>query len=167
MTTEGDYIRADYVNNTIFDNILAALMPQNRLAVITSLTTGFRIGDVLALRTDCLRKERFTVKEEKTGKSRRVRLGKELREQLFRQAGRFYVFEHRLDPMKHRTRQAVNKDLKRACELFRVKGVNVTPHTARKIYSVEQYKMTGSIKHVKALLSQRENPLNFKIRSPR
>lgn len=146
-------IKADYIREPAMAHILAALMPPNRLAIIVSLTTGLRIGDVLALRTECLKKDRFTIKEEKTGKSRRVRLGKELRTELMKQAGRFYVFEHRLDPYKHRTRQAINKDLKRACDLFRVKGVNVTPHSARKIYSVGQYKRTGSIRAVQELLN--------------
>lgn len=146
------YIRADYCDENVLDVILVALMPANRLAIITSLTTGLRIGDVLALRTECLKKERFTIKEEKTGKSRRVRLNSELRKQLFAQAGRYYVFEHRNDPMRHRTRQAINKDLKRACELFRVKGVSISPHTARKIYAVKQYK-TYNLTHVKKLLN--------------
>lgn len=146
-------IKADYIRESSLTHILAALMPANRLAIIVSLTTGLRIGDVLALRTEHLKKDRFTIKEEKTGKSRRVRLSKELRAELMKQAGRFYVFEHRLDPYEHRTRQAVNKDLKRACELFRVKGVSVSPHTARKIYSVEQFKRTGSMKAVQELLN--------------
>lgn len=146
-------IRADYIKEETIGHILSALMPQNRLAILVSMTTGLRIGDVLSIRTECLKKERFTIKEEKTGKSRRVRLSKELRDELFAQAGRFYVFEHRLDPKKHKTRQSVNKDLKRACELFRVKGVNVTPHTARKIYSVKQYKRTGSLERVQELLN--------------
>lgn len=146
-------IRADYINEPVLAHILSALMPQNRLAIITSLTTGLRIGDVLSLRTEHLRKEKFTIKEQKTGKTRRIRLSKELRAELMKHAGRFYVFEHRTDPFKHRTRQAINKDLKRACELFRVKGVNVTPHTARKIYGVEQFKRTGSLKAVQELLN--------------
>ena len=146
-------MRADYCSSTAFETILMALMPANRLAVLVSLTTGLRIGDVLSMKTECLSKEKFTIKEEKTGKTRRVRLGKELRDDLFAQAGRFYVFEHRSDPKKHRTRQAVNKDLKRACELFRVSGVNITPHSARKIYAVDVYKRTCSIEHVQQLLN--------------
>ena len=153
LLIEVNIIKADYIREPCLAHILAALMPANRLAIIVSLTTGLRIGDVLALRTEDLKKDRFTIKEEKTGKSRRVRLSKELRAELMRQAGRFYVFEHRVDQYEHRTRQAVNKDLKRACELFRVKGVNVTPHSARKIYGVEQYKRTGSLKAVQELLN--------------
>lgn len=146
-------MRADYCEQTALETILVALMPPNRLAILVSLTTGLRIGDVLSMKTDVLTKERFTIKEEKTGKTRRVRLSNELRDALFRQAGRFYVFEHRTDPKKHRTRQAINKDLKRACELFRVSGVNITPHSARKIFAVNAYKRTCSIEQVQQLLN--------------
>ena len=89
----------------------------------------------------------------KTGKTRRVRLGKKLRDELIEISGRYYVFEHRTNPKKCRTRQAVNKDLKRACQLFRVKGVNVTPHTARKIFAVGEFERTCDFKHVQKLLN--------------
>lgn len=147
------HIRSDYINIDSFNHILSALMPENRLALLVSLSTGLRIDDVLHLKSEKLLKERFTVKEMKTGKTKRVRLPKALRDELLRRSGRFYVFENRLDPKKPRTRQAVFKDLKRACELFRVKGVNLSPHSARKIYSVEQFGRLGSVKKVQELLN--------------
>lgn len=146
-------IRSDYVNGDSFAHILSALTEPNRLALIVSLTTGLRIDDVLSLKTETVKKERFTIKEMKTGKTRKIRLSKELQLRLLMQAGRIYVFEHRYDVKRHRTRQAVFKDLKRACVLFRVSGVNISPHSARKIYSVEQYKRTCSLKHVQELLN--------------
>lgn len=146
-------MRSDFVKQDVFEHILSALMPENRLALIVSLTTGLRIDDVLHLKTSDVLKGRFSIKEMKTGKVRRIRLGKQLQGELISIAGRYYVFEHRLNAKKCRTRQAVNKDLKRACELFRVKGVNVTPHTARKIFAVGEYERTCDFKHVKELLN--------------
>lgn len=128
-------------------------MPQNRLALQISLATGLRIDDVLHLKTSQLEKERFTIKEMKTGKSRRVRLPKALREECLRHSGRYYVFEHRLDPKKPRTRQAVYKDLKRACKLFRVNGLQISPHTARKIYSVGLFDKCNSVEKVQSVLN--------------
>lgn len=156
-----DFIRADYIKGDNFAHILSALMPPNRLALIVSLTTGLRIDDVLSLKTEDVKKERFTIKEMKTGKRRRIRLQKSLRDRLLQQSGRIYVFEHRLDYKKHRTRQAVNKDLKRACELFRVKGVHVSPHSARKIYAVEEYKRTCSLKKVQELLNHSDEAVTI------
>lgn len=146
-------MRTDWVPEDSFMHILAALTPPNRLAILVSLTTGLRIDDVLHIKTEQLRKDRFTVREMKTGKSRRIRLSTSLRDDLLRESGRFYVFEHRLDVRRPRTRQAVFKDLKRACVAFRVTGLNIAPHSARKIYSVGQYKRTCSVEQVQKLLN--------------
>ena len=153
---ERENIKSDYIPEENFNHILSALMPENRLALTVSLTTGLRIDDVLHLKTSQIQKQRFTIKEMKTGKTRRVNLSKGLWEELLHVAGRFYVFEHRTDPKKTRTRQAVNKDLKRACELFRIKGVNMTPHSARKIYAVNNFRRTCDIEKVRALLNHSE-----------
>ena len=149
--------RADYIPPESFAILLKALMPQNRLALEVAIATGLRIDDVLHIKTAQLEKERFTVKEMKTGKRKRIRIPKALREECLRYAGRFYVFEHRLDPKKPRTRQAVYKDLKRACDMFRVNGLQISPHTARKIYSVCLYDKTGSVDKVKQALNHKYN----------
>ena len=128
-------------------------MPMNRLALEVSLATGLRIDDVLHLKTEQVRKGRFTIKEMKTGKSRRITLSKAMQETLLMHGGRIYIFEGRNNPKKPRTRQAVNKDLKRACQLFRVKGVNITPHSARKIFAVGFFKRTCSLDRVKEILN--------------
>ena len=147
--------KADYIPEDSFKILLKALMPQNRLALEVSLATGLRIDDVLHLKTEQLKNERFTVKEMKTGKRRRIRIPKALREECLRYAGRYYVFEHRLDQRKPRTRQAVYKDLKRACELFRVNGLQISPHTARKIYSVCLFDKYDSVEKVQEAMKHR------------
>lgn len=145
-------MRADYVDRVEFGHLLAALMPPNRLALEVSLTTGLRISDVLNMRTDQL-KERMTVRELKTGKTRRVRLPAELYVRCLAQAGKVWVWEGRQDWRKHRTRQAVYKDLKRAAALFRLpRGLQVSPHTARKVYAVTQYQTGHSLRRVQQLL---------------
>lgn len=149
-------MRSDYIEQESFEHILSALMWENRLALITSLTTGLRIDDVLHLRSEQIKTQRFTIKEMKTGKTRKVRLSNGLWDELLKISGRYYVFEHRTDPKKPRTRQAVYKDLKRACTLFRVKGVNVSPHTARKIYAVKNFERTCSVDRVRTLLNHSE-----------
>ena len=149
-------MRADYVAEEEMQHLLAALMPQNRLALEVSMATGLRIGDVLAMQVQKVRESkdgRLTVRESKTGKTRRVRLPVELRERMLQQAGKIYVWEGRLDPERHRTRQAVYKDLARAAMLYRLpKLLHVSPHTARKVYAGEQYRRTGDLKRVQRLL---------------
>lgn len=133
-------------------HILAALTYENRLAITVSLLTGLRIGDVLSLRTRDLLSDRFTITEEKTLKRRTIRLPNKLRDELQSISGKIYVFENRLSARKHRTRQAVYKDIKRAAKAFRIKS-NISCHTARKIYAVSEYKKDFSVARVKKLLN--------------
>lgn len=131
--------------------VLAALMPSNALACEVSLHTGLRISDVLSLKTEQI-KPRFWVKESKTGKSKMVGLPDDLRQRLLAQAGEEYVFPNRLNPRKHRTRQAVWADVKRAQKAFRF-GQNVGPHSFRKDYAVEVMRRYGDIEKVRRALN--------------
>lgn len=126
-------------------HVYAALMPANRLACQVAEHTGLRIGDVLALRTETVRKgQRFTVRERKTGKSRRIYIPRKLHDELIAQAGEAWVFPSPKDPEKHRTRQTVWADLKRAAKAFRLPQ-QVSPHSLRKVYAVEEWERSGDL----------------------
>jgi integrase len=153
-------MRTDFVENDLMAHILSALTYENRLAIYVSLTTGLRISDVLNLRTNQI-KERFTIREMKTGKTRSVRLNPKLLDDLLSIAGKIFVFENRLNVRKHRTRQAVWYDIKRAAKAFRVKRLVVAPHSARKIYAVNMYKRTCSIEKVKELLNHSDEAVTM------
>lgn len=146
---------ADWVPSDLMNHILAALMPENRLALRVSLRTGLRIDDVLSItRKDLEKGQRFSVIEHKTGKRKRVHLPIDLWEDLMHNAGRFYAFPGRCDEKKHRTRQTINKDLERAAEAFRVPAsVQVSPHSARKIYAVDMFEKYGRTDKVQELLN--------------
>lgn len=133
--------------------ILAALRTENELACEMSLRYGMRIGDVLRTKTKDVEKGRWTYKEEKTGKTRRITLSNELRLRLLRIAGRVYCFEGRSDWRKHRTRQAVYKDIRRVSNAFGL-GNGIGCHTMRKEYAVERYRAYGgNLKRVQRLLN--------------
>lgn len=145
---------ASYVNDDVLGHILFSLTELNRLACIVSLTTGLRIDDVLSLRREQVAKGRFTIREQKTGKSRRISIGDKLRSQLLSVSGEKYVFEHRTDPTRHRTRQAVYNDLRRVSRFYRLPSVlQVSPHSMRKVYAVRTYRRTCSVAQVQKLLS--------------
>ncbi len=122
-------------------HVFAALTPANRLACQIAVHTGLRIGDVLSLRSEKLRPQMW-ITEAKTGKRRRVNLPKPLFEAVKAQAGRTWVFPSPRDPTKHRTRQAVWADVKRAAKAFRMPQ-NVGVHSLRKRYAVEQLERSG------------------------
>ena len=139
--------------------VLAAMMPENSLAIEVSLATGLRIDDVLALKTETVRRTpRPYVRDSKTGKTHRVYLPRELRTRMLAQAGRVYVWEHRTDWTRHRTRQAVYKDMRQAAGVFERNGrlgAHVSPHSARKCAAVRAYQR-GGLDAAAALLNHDE-----------
>ena len=143
-------MKVEYLLDREVDLVLSALMPGNRLAMRVALHTGLRIGDVLALETRQL-KPRFWITERKTGKRRQVGLSEALLNDLKNHAGERWVFEGR-SPEKHRTRQAVWKDVKRAAKAFRLPQ-NVGTHSARKVYAVELLRKYGDIDKVRRALN--------------
>lgn len=135
-------MRTDYIDKDTISHIIFGLCPANRLVCKVALETGLRIGDVLSIKTADLKKSSFTITEQKTQKKKKVRISDHLKKELLSQAGKIYVFEHRLDPNKHRTRQAVFNDLKKVAKFFKIKQ-NIAPHTLRKLYAVDLYCRSG------------------------
>ena len=86
-------------------------------------------------------KPRVTVKEQKTGKGKRITIPAQLLRAIKAQAGEVWAFPGR-DPEKPKTRQAVWKDVKRAAAAMRLPA-NIGTHTARKIYAVRKLAATG------------------------
>ena len=146
-------MRTDYMLPPEVEHVLAALMPSNRLVCRVCLHTGLRVGDVVALRTQDLARQ-FWVVEAKTKKRRRVNLTQRLLDDIKAQAGEVWAFPGRY-PGRHRTRQAVWADVKRAARAFRFKQ-NVAPHSFRKIYAVELLHRSGSVKRVQRALNHRD-----------
>lgn len=150
-------MKSEFIRPEILEHVLYALTPANALVIRVCLKTGLRVGDVVAIATADLEKGitkgyKITITEQKTSKKKTVALGKNLTEMLLSQSGRFYVFEHRMDITRHRTRQAVYKDIKRAGKLFRIKE-NLTPHSVRKIYAVKLFEKYGNIAKVRQALN--------------
>ena len=134
------------------EHVFAALTPANRLVCRVCVATGLRVGDVVSLRTDQLAPQ-FWITESKTKKRRRVNLTKELLADLQAQAGVVWVFPGGRDPRRHRSRQAVWRDVKRAAKAFRLPQ-NVGVHSLRKVYAVEQLRKTkGNVAKVQRALN--------------
>lgn len=143
-------MKTEYLIEREVELVLHLLTYENRLVMRTLLHTGLRIGDVLALRTEQL-KPNFWITEQKTGKRRQVGLPEPLLTDLRQSAGSEWVFPG-VKPGKHRTRQAVWKDVKRAAAAGRLTA-NAAPHSARKVYAVELLKKYGDIERVRRALN--------------
>ena len=153
-------MRSRWVEPDTMRCLLAGLMPANELAIEMSLRYGMRIGDVLNLTKETVLKGRFSYREQKTGKRRAIKPSADFQSRLVGQSGKLYIFEHRTDWKRHRTRQAVYKDIRRIAQAFRL-GRGISPHSARKIYAVERYTNTGSLKKVQALLNHSDEAVTM------
>lgn len=144
-------ITTEYLLNKEMEHVLAALTPSNALVMRVILHTGMRVGDVLALKTADLKPSGWYT-EQKTGKRRRYGLPAALLEEIKSQAGKEWAFPGRCDQAKHRTRQTVWRDVKRAQKAFRMVE-NLGTHSARKIYAVELMRKYGDIERVRKALN--------------
>lgn len=157
-------MRADWTREANIKLILAALTEQNRLACEVSWATGWRIGDVLGLRTDQLQRAarsdgRLSIQEAKTGKRSARRLPQDLLDRLLRAAGPIYVFSGRLDGRTHRTRQAVYKDVRRVATALGLRD-HISPHSLRKSYAVDEMRR-GGLKRVQRLLNHEDEAVTM------
>lgn len=143
---------AEYLLHREMEHVFAALTPANRLVCRVCVSTGLRVGDVVRLRTEQLASQ-FWITEQKTGKRRRVNLKAALLRELQAQAGKIWVFEGARGSEKHRTRQAVWRDVKRAAKAFRLPQ-NVSVHSLRKVFAVNELcKAKGNVGQVQRALN--------------
>lgn len=141
----------DYLLHKEMEHVLALLTPSNALVMRVMLHTGMRVSDVLAMKTTDLKPSGWYT-EQKTGKRRRYGLPGPLLAELKAQAGSIWAFEGRTSPEKHRTRQSVWRDVKRAQKALRLPE-NVGTHTARKVYAVDLMEKYGDIERVRKALN--------------
>ena len=141
--------KTEYLLRKELEHVLAALTPSNRLVCRVILQTGLRVGDAVSLKTAQLSRQ-FSVKEQKTGKNRKVGISDDLRRDILKQAGNEWAFPGRKHGT-HRTRQAVWADIKRAAKAFRLPQ-NVGSHSLRKYYAVELRRKYGDIERVRKIM---------------
>lgn len=134
-------MRADYIEPKIYSRIYHLMGYENALALRLSLETGMRIGDCLALTRENINGQRIEFIAQKTGKRGVKKISADLANRLIKIAGKKFIFEGR-GGNKPRTRQAVWKDVKKCAKLFNIKE-NMTVHSARKTYAVEEFHKKG------------------------
>lgn len=143
-------MRTEYLLQKEVEQVLDLLTYENRLVMRVLLHTGIRIGDALQLRPEQLAPN-FWITEQKTGKRRQIGLPEPLLTDLRDSANGDWVFPGSR-PGKHRTRQAVWKDVKRAAAAARLTS-NAAPHSARKVYAVELLRKYGDLDRVRRALN--------------
>ncbi len=134
-------MRSDYLNPKIYEELYAVMQRANVNALRVTLETGLRIDDVLSIKPSDIQGQKLTYTAKKTGKKGKATLSKNLCNELLAEASEEWVFPSKKEG-KHRTRQAVYKDIKKACRLLGVEG-QISPHSARKTFAVELRKDKG------------------------
>lgn len=148
----GDAITTDYITDDDLRVVLSLLMPRNRLVCQVAIQTGLRIGDVVALPADL--PQRASVREQKTGKTRRIYLPADLHKACLVQQRPPWLFPGRAGSRTgHITRQAVWQDIKRAQKAMRVRDQNFAPHSLRKIYAVNTFRKSRDLSAVQKALN--------------
>jgi integrase len=143
----------EYLLEEQVEKVLSLLTPVNRVVMRVALHTGLRISDVLSLKkSDIDKGQQFWITESKTGKRKRIALTADLLRDMQSVCGSFWVFENRTDRAKHRSRQAVWRDVKRAERALRLPQ-NIGTHSARKVYAVRLMEEYGSIPKVQKALN--------------
>lgn len=131
----------DYIKPSVYKKIYQVMEYENALALRTSLETGMRIGDVLALTPKQLQGRTITFTAQKTGKPAKKVISADLANRLKRISDKHYIFVGRFGD-KPRCRQTVWKDVKKATKHLKIEE-NVGCHSARKTYAVDVFNEKG------------------------
>ncbi len=152
-------MKSDYMKPENYNKLFVFMTYENTLVLRVSLETGLRIGDVLKMRPEDISGRTIRYTASKTGKRGRAVISQDLAKRLKQVAGESYIFPKRGKPDDHRRRQTVWKDVKKAAEALRavnvVHGENITPHSARKTFAVEDAERYG-LKHTQKMLQHRD-----------
>lgn len=138
-------MKAEYLKPSIYNNLYPYMTYDNVLSLRVALATGLRIGDVLKIRVEDVDAigGHIWYQAEKTGKIGKKKIPIGLAKELVRNAaGGWWCFPHRLNPAKHRTREAVYRNLMHACKRAGL-DIHVSPHSTRKTYAVELRDASG------------------------
>lgn len=135
-------MRTDYLNPELYNRLYTIMTYPNVLALRICLETGLRIDDALSLKPEQLRGRTLRGVAEKTGKPYKKTISCDLSKRLTQYMGKNYIFPHRLDEKRHRTRQAVWSNMKTAAQALGVE-LNAAPHSTRKTYAVERLHDVG------------------------
>lgn len=134
-------MKADFLKSDTYKFIYSYMKYPNALILRTCLETGLRVGDVVSLPSEALQGNKIHYTAQKTGKSGVAQISTDLANRIRNDKGK-WLFPSPHNLAKHRTRQAVWRDMSKACKLLGIEQ-HITPHSARKTFAVELYKKDG------------------------
>ena len=126
---------------------------------------GLRISDILSLRVrDVKGKTHISIREQKTGKEKRIiinpELQKNLKEYVANKQEYEYLFPSRQGGSKHITRQRAYDILKDVAQHFGLSYVGT--HTLRKTFGYQFYQQTKDIATLKEIFNHSDVSVTFR-----
>lgn len=119
-------------------------------------TTGLRVSDIISLRKSILKTKEPTIKEQKTGKSKRIYIPQKLRREMIQYSENNqseYIFSGN-GKSGHITRQSVHKAFKKAANKADI-DVNIATHAMRKKYARTLYAKGKTLKYIQGKLNHK------------
>lgn len=144
------YIDYDKAQGTGTRLIRSNENPTFGLLIVVGTNLGLRISDLLSLTFTQLRQDSITIKEGKTGKTRKMMVNQAIKDAIKhfdKEAGNFYAFRSQKRTIY--SRQHVNRLMK---QYF--KGTDITSHSLRKTFGRRVWENNGETD--KALLKLSE-----------
>lgn len=153
-------MRNKYIPPDHLDRIMRKADPDDRIIYTLAIETGYRLDDILSMRqyqaTTAINTEVLTLREQKTGKERTVKMSSEALRAIARQ---FYGVIGVKHPLKYlfpsKTsrvgqkrqklhRSTVQRHFAEAVKRAGLAGMGYTVHSLRKVYAHREYDRTRS-----------------------
>ena len=136
------------IDNSTIEAVEASLKPLYCAVFRLMIGTGLRVGDAVACRySDIDTNGYLHYTAEKTGKKARVRVPDDILKYIGwtekRSKSKTFIFPSPKNKGNHISRQAVWKNIKKACIRAGVSPNGISPHTCRKHYAVELFRREG------------------------
>lgn len=130
--------RLDDVSESMF---ISALNKKLRYIYLLGISTGLRISDIVSLKKEVLHIKEPTIKEQKTGKSKRIYIPIKTRNGLFdiaKTSQNEYIFYSPYSKSGHISRQYVWKTFKKVAKNLNIE-INMGTQSMRKRYAKRLY----------------------------
>lgn len=138
-------MRAKNINDKDLKKVRSKLHGIYRDVLDLMICTGLRVGDAVSVKFGDLDEKGYIhYKARKTGKTGRCKLPDYIYNLLVkRRTGDGFVFPSPVLPGEHISRQAVWKNIKKACKECGVNPDGISPHSCRKRFAVKTYEQEG------------------------
>lgn len=138
-------MRAKNINDKDFKKVRSKLYGIYRDVFDLMNYTGLRVGDAVSLKHGDIDEKGYVhFIAHKTGKKGRCKLPDDIFNLLVKgSSADGYIFPSPVLPGEHISRQAVWKNIKKACKACGINADGISPHSLRKRYAVDIYKKEG------------------------